>query len=133
MAKEKKYVAVALEMYEMLLIKAETLVNPIASTIKQNQENLNTFQNCVETSEEEKVRFDKEEVSKLRRAKDERSAAAYPLQKASIDKVKEEKMNVETTSTQSLPVTLRSRGKLVKTSETTFKHYFVERTRTDDL
>ena len=34
MAKEKKYVAVALEMYEMLLIKAETLVNPIASTIK---------------------------------------------------------------------------------------------------
>ena len=41
MAEGKKHVVVALEVYEMLLIKVETLVNPIASTIKQTQENLN--------------------------------------------------------------------------------------------
>ena len=42
--------------------------------------------------------------------KDERNTTAHPLQKALIDKAKEEKMNFETTFTQSLPVTLRSRG-----------------------
>ena len=54
-----------------------------------------------------------EELNKLRRAKDERNATAHPIQKASIDKVKEEKINFETMFTQSLPVTLRSRGQLV--------------------
>ena len=43
-------------------------------------------------------------------AKDERNAIADHLQKASIDKVKEEKTNFEITFAQSLPVTLRSRG-----------------------
>ena len=42
MAEGKKYVAVAPEVYEMSLIKAETPVNLIASTIKQTQENLYT-------------------------------------------------------------------------------------------
>ena len=54
-----------------------------------------------------------EELNKLSRAKDERNATAHPLQKASIDKAKEGKVNFETTFTQSLPVTLRSRGQLV--------------------
>ena len=93
----------------MLLIKAETPVNPIASTIKQTQENLNTVLNCVETSEEEKVRLHNEELKKLTRTKVEKYATAHPLQKSSIDKVKEEKMNFETTFTQILPATLRSR------------------------
>ena len=45
--------------------------------------------------------------------KDERNTTAHPIQKASIDKVKEEKLNVETMFTQSLPETLRSRGQLM--------------------
>ena len=113
MAEEKKYIVVAPEVHEMLLIKAETPVNPIASTIKQIQENLNTAWNRAGISEEEKVRLHTEELNKLRRAKDEINATAHPVQKASIDKVKEEKMNFETMFTQSLPVTLRSRGQLV--------------------
>ena len=48
----------------MLLIKAETPVNPIASTIKQIQENLNTVRNRVEISEEEKVRLHTKELNK---------------------------------------------------------------------
>ena len=55
MAEGMKYIVLASEMYEMLLIKAETPVNPIASTIKQIQENLNTVWNCVGVSEEGKV------------------------------------------------------------------------------
>ena len=43
MTEGKKYFVVPLELYEMLLIKAETPVNPIESTIKQPQENLNTL------------------------------------------------------------------------------------------
>ena len=53
-----------------------------------------------------------EELNKLRKEKDERNATARPIQKASIDKVKDEKMNFETMFTQSLTVTLRSRGQL---------------------
>ena len=113
MVEGKKYVVVAPELYEMLLVKAETPVNPITSTIKQIQENLNTVWNCVGISEEEKIRLHIEELNKLRRAKDKRNATAHPLQKSSIDKVKEEKMNFEITFTQSLPVTLRSPGHLV--------------------
>lgn len=75
----------------MLLSKAEAPLNPIASTIKQTQENLNIVQNCVGISEEEKIRLHKEQLSKLKRAKAERNATAHPLQKASIDEVKEEK------------------------------------------
>ena len=60
-----------------------------------------------------KIRLDTGELNKLRRAKDERNATAHPLQKASIDRAKEEKINFETTFTQSLPLTLRSRGQLV--------------------
>ena len=37
MAEWKKYVVVVLEVYEMLLIKAETPVNPILLTMKQTQ------------------------------------------------------------------------------------------------
>ena len=107
MAEGKKYVVYAPEMYEMLLIKAETPVNSIASTIKQTQENLNTVWNRVGISEEEKVRLHAEELNKLRRVKAERNATANPVQ------VKEEKMNFETMFTQSLPVTLRLRGQLV--------------------
>ena len=54
-----------------------------------------------------------EELNKLRRTKDERNTTAHTVQKASIDEVKEEKLNFETMFTQSLPVTLRSRGHLV--------------------
>ena len=50
-------------------------------------------------------------TDELRRAKDEGNATARPVQKVSIDKVKEEKINFETMFTQSLPVPLRSRGK----------------------
>ena len=96
----------------MLVIKAETSVNFTGSTIKQTQENLNTGTVWV-ISEEEKFRLHTEELKKLRRAKDERNATAHPVQKASIDKVKEEKMNFETIFTQSFPVALRSRGHLV--------------------
>ena len=61
-------------------------MNPIASTIKQTQENLNTVWNRVGISEEEKVRLHKEELNQLRRAKTERNATAHSVQKASIDK-----------------------------------------------
>ena len=42
-----KYVVAAPEVYEVLHIKAERPLNPIASTIKQTQENLNTVWNLV--------------------------------------------------------------------------------------
>ena len=113
MAEGKKYVVVAPGLFQMLLIKAETPVNPIASTIKQTQENLNTVWNRVGISEEEKILLHTEELNKLRRVKDEGNATVHPLQKASIDKVKEEKMNFENTFTQSLSATLRSRGQLL--------------------
>ena len=93
MAEEKKHIILAPEVYEMLLIKVETPANPISSTIKQTQEYLNTVWNRVGISEEEKVRLHAEELNKLRRAKDGRNATAHLVQKASIDKVKEEKMN----------------------------------------
>ena len=54
-----------------------------------------------------------EELKKLRRAKDERNVTAHLVQKASIDKMNEEKMNLETMFKQRLPVILRSRGQLV--------------------
>ena len=91
MAEGKKYIVVAPEVHEMLLIKAETPVNPIVSTIKQTQENLNTVWNRAGISEKENVRLHTKELNKLRRAKDERNATARPVQKASIDKVKEKK------------------------------------------
>ena len=66
----------------MLVIKAQTPVNPIASTIRQTQENLNTIWNRVGIpEEEEKVRLHTEELNKLRRAKDERNATEHLLQK----------------------------------------------------
>ena len=95
MTEGKKYIILAPEMYEMLLIKAETRVKPIASTITQTQENLITVWNCFGISEEEKVRLHAEELKKLRRAKDERNATVHLVQKTSIDKVKEENMNFE--------------------------------------
>ena len=64
MAEGKKYIALAPELYELLLIKEETSGNPIASTIKQTQENLNTVWNRVEISEEEKVRLHTKELNK---------------------------------------------------------------------
>ena len=79
MTKGKKYVVAATEVCEMLLIKAERPVNPIASTIKQTQENLNSIWNSVEISEEEKVRLYTEELKKLRRVEDDRSSTAHPL------------------------------------------------------
>ena len=79
MTEGKKYVVAATEVYEMLLIKAERQVNPIASTIKQTQENLNSIWNSVEISEEEKVRLYTEELKKLRRVEDDRSSTAHPL------------------------------------------------------
>ena len=47
MTERKKYFVVPPDVSEMLHIKAETPVNPIASTIKQAQENLNTAGNRV--------------------------------------------------------------------------------------
>ena len=79
MTKGKKYVVAATEVCEMLLIKAERPVNPIASTIKQTQENLNSIWNSVEISEEEKVRLYTEELKKLRRVEDDRNSTARPL------------------------------------------------------
>ena len=64
---------------------------PIASTIKQTQENLITVWNRVGIFEEEKVRLLTEELNKLRRAKNERNCTANLVQKASIDKMEEEK------------------------------------------
>ena len=52
MAEGKKYIALAPELYELLLIKEETSGNPIASTIKQTQENLNTVWNRARIFEE---------------------------------------------------------------------------------
>ena len=69
MAEGKKYIVIAPEVYEMLLMKVETPVNPIALTIKQTKENLNISRNHVETSEEEKLRLHAGELSKLRRLK----------------------------------------------------------------
>ena len=57
MAEGKKYNVLALGVYQMLFIKAETPVNYIASAIKQIQENLSIAWNRVEISEEEKVRL----------------------------------------------------------------------------
>ena len=37
-----------------------------------------------------------EELNKLKRTKDERNTTAHTVQKASIDEVKEEKLNFET-------------------------------------
>ena len=48
MAEGKKHIALAPKVYEMLLIKTETPVNPIASTINQTQENINTISKVVE-------------------------------------------------------------------------------------
>ena len=79
MTKGKKYVVAATEVCEMLLIKAERPVNPIASTIKQTQENLNSIWNSVRISEEKKVRLYTEELKKLRRAEDDRNSTAHPL------------------------------------------------------
>ena len=79
MTKGKKYVVAATEVCEMLLIKAERPVNPIASTIKQTQENLNSIWNSVRISEEEKVRLYTEELKKLRRVEDDRNSTARPL------------------------------------------------------
>ena len=50
----------------MLLITAEKPVNPIASTIKQTQKNLNAVWNRVGISEEEKVRLHTKELNKLK-------------------------------------------------------------------
>lgn len=69
MAEGKKYIVIAPEVYEMVLMKVETPVNPIALTIKQTKENLNISRNHVETSEEEKLRLHADELSKLRRLK----------------------------------------------------------------
>ena len=69
MAEGKKYIVISPEVYEVLLMKVETPVNPIASTIKQTQENLNIAWNHVEISEEEKLRLHADELSKLRRPK----------------------------------------------------------------
>ena len=44
MAEGKKYIVISPEVYEVLLMKVETPVNPIASTIKQTQENLDCMQ-----------------------------------------------------------------------------------------
>ena len=133
MAEGKKYIVLAPEVYEMLLIKTETPVNPIASTIKQTQENLNTVWNLVGISEEEKFRLHTEELNKLRMAKDERNATEYPVQKASIHKVKEERMNFETVYTDFTCDTEVTWTGGVELPEATFKHYFMERTRTNDL
>ena len=84
---------VASEVYERLLIKAETPMNLITSTTKQTHENLNTIWNRV------LITYRRVKQVKLRRAKDERNATAHPLQKTSIDKLKEEKMNFKTTFT----------------------------------
>ena len=51
MAEGKKYTVLAPELYEMLPIKAGTPVNPITSTTKKTQENLNTVWNRVGISE----------------------------------------------------------------------------------
>ena len=56
MIEGKKHVLVAPKTYEMLLIKAETPMNPIAATIKQTQENLNTVRIVLEFLK--KKRFD---------------------------------------------------------------------------
>ena len=50
MTKGKKYVAVAPEVYEILFIKAGTLVNPIALTIKNSRKSQR-----VGTSQEEMI------------------------------------------------------------------------------
>ena len=113
MVEGRKYVVIAQDVYEILLIKAETTVNPTASNIKQTQENLNTVWNRVGISEEEKFQLHTEELNKLRKGKDEINATPHPLQKALIDKVKEEKMDFKSTFTQNLPVTPRSRRQLV--------------------
>ena len=80
---------VAPELYEIILIKAETPVNLIASTKNKLRKILTPFGVLLEFSKKEKVRLHTEKLNKLRRAKDERNAR------------------------QSLPVTLRSRGQLV--------------------
>ena len=80
---------VAPELYEIILIKAETPVNLTASTKNKLRKILTPFGVMLEFSKKEKVRLHTEELNKLRRAKDERNAR------------------------QSLPVTLRSRGQLV--------------------
>ena len=65
--------------------------------------------------------------------KEERSDTAHPLQKASIDKMKEGKRNFETTFTQLTCDTEVTSTVVIELPKTTFKHYFVEQTRTDDI
>ena len=48
MAEGKKHIALSPEVYKVLLIKTETPVNPITSTINQTQENLNTISTVLE-------------------------------------------------------------------------------------
>ena len=134
MTEGKKYVVVEPEVYEMLLITTETPVNPIESTIKQIQESLNTVWNRVRISEVEKVQFHTEELNKLRRAKDERNGTAQPLQKTSIDKVKEKIIIFETTFYTELTCSTEVTWTVgTESPEITFKVYFVERTSTNDL
>ena len=73
----------------------------------------------------------KEELNKLRREKDERNATAHPLQKVSIDKVKEAKMNFKTTFTnKGLTCDTEVSWTVgIELPETTFK----QQTRTNEL
>ena len=67
MAEGKKYILNAPEVYEILLMKAETPVNHIASTINRTQENLNTVWNRAGISEKENITLHtEEELNKLR-------------------------------------------------------------------
>ena len=81
-----------------------------------------------------KKKFDYlEELNKLRKEKD-RNATAHPIQKASIDKVKEEKMNFETMFYTELNCNTEVMWTVVfELLEAIFKHYFMERTRSNDL
>ena len=82
MAEEKKYIVVAPDVYEMLLIKAETPVNPIASTIKQTQENFYAVWNRVGISEGEEVWLHTGELNtckQSKKVKDKRNAIAHPV------------------------------------------------------
>ena len=69
MTKGKKYVVVAPEVYEILFIKAGTLVNPIALTIKNPRKSQPYLESCWNFSRRNDL-IHTEELNKLRTAKD---------------------------------------------------------------
>ena len=113
----------------------ETPVNPIKWTYYMNHKaNPRKSQHCLESCWNfwrRKGLIPYRRVKQVKNSERRKNATAHPIQKASIDKMKEEKMNFETTE---LSFNTEVKWTVsVELPEATLKHYFMERTRTNNL